>query len=274
VNQQGLPNALWLNPGTPPAAPVPSAGGAVGVPNRWNYSTAAGDLDRDGDLDLVCLGLGSNLLVYMNHAGDGVPSVRLRLEGAGLNRDAVGARVWCDVGGRTLLREVQAGGVGYLGQNSLELHFGLGSAAHADGATVRFPDGAIRAIEHPIAPGAYGMCHPHLLGDGDDDGEIDADDGAMLAMCLSTGAEAEQASPCVRFDFDGDLRVTRADAARFDRLRLHVHADLDADRFVGTRDVATLLSAWGRAGSTDLDESGTTDAIDLAALFASWGPRP
>jgi len=50
-------------------------------------------------------------------------------------------------------------------------------------------------------------------------------------------------------------------------------ADLDANGVVGSRDLASLLAAWG-TGLVDLDGDGATTSRDLAALLAVWGPCP
>ena len=46
------------------------------------------------------------------------------------------------------------------------------------------------------------------------------------------------------------------------------------DQVVNGGDLAALLGGWGSSGSTDLDNSGTTDAADLAQLLAAWGNCP
>ena len=271
VNHQGTPNALWLNSGSAPATLVPVAGGAPGAASLWNYSTSASDLDRDGDLDLVALGLGSNILLYMNHAGDGVPSVRIRVEGAGRNTGAVGARVELVLGKRVQMREIQAGGVGYLGQCTLEAHFGLGGATAATGATVRFPDGAMRMVG-PVPAGAYLVVHPGLLGDGDYDRALTDADRPICEACVAAGGTARAGGPCARFDFNGDLRLDADDLTRFDLALCRARSDLDASGQVDARDVTTLLDRWGTTNAqADLDGDGVVGGADLAVLLDCWG---
>ncbi len=271
VNHQGSDNGLWLNPGSPPAVEIPAGGGAAGVPNRWNYSTAAADFDGDGDLDLVSLGLGANLRLYMNHAGDARPSTRIRIEGIGANRDAVGATLLAQTSGVVLRRELIVGGHGYLGQNELEVHLGFGDASMIDEAIVRFPDGTVRRVG-PLSPGSHGVVHSDLLGDGDGDGALDDADLVLLDSCI--GSPAGPTSPCRRFDLDGDLTVTREDRAAFALQRRHRAADIVADRRVDARDLGALLEEWGAGGRSDLDGDGTVACEDLALLLAAWGERP
>lgn len=205
----------------------------------------------------------------MNHAGDGRPSVRMRLEGVGRNTGAIGARIELSVAKRVQIREIQAGGVGYLGQGSHEAHFGLGGASSASSAIVRFPDGAVRALS-PVPAGSYLVVHPALLGDGDFDGTITDADAPICASCVDAGGPPRPGSPCARFDFNGDLLVDQADLALFEASLAHARADLDRSGVVDSRDLTVLLSAWGGGGVADLDRSGLVDPADLALLLQSW----
>ena len=66
--------------------------------------------------------------------------------GRGGNRDAIGALVHLTVGGRVLVRQVNAAG-GYLAQSSKTLHFGLGDATSIDRCEIRWPDGTTQTLE-------------------------------------------------------------------------------------------------------------------------------
>ena len=48
--------------------------------------------------------------------------------------------------------------------------------------------------------------------------------------------------------------------------------DLSGDGSTNGVDLATLLGAWGAAGTADVSGDGIVNAVDLAMLLAAWGP--
>jgi hypothetical protein len=99
-----------------------------------------GDIDNDGDLDIVVTNNGGAAEVLRNNGGTGRNSLEIRVVGSRSNRDALGARVTVTAGGRTQVREVKSGS-SYLGQNDLRLHLGLAEATRVDRIDVRWPAG-------------------------------------------------------------------------------------------------------------------------------------
>ena len=120
---------------------------------------ASGDLDLDGDADLVLTQIGGVPLLLRNDANTEPRSVRVRLSGRAPNTGAIGAEVLVDVGGRTMRRLVMPTR-SYLSQVELPLLFGLGTADHADRILVRWPDGSTTAIDGPIEPGTFDITQP------------------------------------------------------------------------------------------------------------------
>ena len=106
-----------------------------------------GDIDNDGDLDLLITNNGGAPELLRNSTAGG-NAIMLRLMGATANRDALGARVSVTAGGRTQVREVKSGS-SYLGQNDLRVHVGLGSATSVDRVDIRWPDGRAERIDQP-----------------------------------------------------------------------------------------------------------------------------
>lgn len=121
------------------------------VSAKWRFGTeadishgmAAGDLDGDGDLDLVVNRLNADAAVFKNDAR--AARVAVRLKGKAPNRAGIGARIRV-VGGpvREQSREVTAGGL-YLSGSDQEYAFAAGpdSAARIE---VRWRDGTVSTI--------------------------------------------------------------------------------------------------------------------------------
>ncbi len=120
---------------------------------------AFGDLDNDGDIDIV-----------VNHK-DGAPAllrndtkpsrhwIRLCLVGTVSNRDAVGARVEVELAGRTIARQ-RKGGASLQSSHDPRLLIGLGTDAEARKVTVRWPSGRVSVAEHLAADTSYRVVEP------------------------------------------------------------------------------------------------------------------
>ncbi len=109
-----------------------------------------GDIDNDGDIDLVVTNNGGAAEILRNTGGNARNAVEIRVVGTRSNRDGLGARLTITAGGRTQVREIKSGS-SYLGQNDLRAHVGLGEAARVDRIDVRWPAGQTESIRDVAA---------------------------------------------------------------------------------------------------------------------------
>ena len=107
-----------------------------------SYGSAYGDLDGDGDLDLVTVNLDEPVSIYRNGSGEG-NCVTVRLRGSRSNRYGLGALVMLEAGGMKHVRQLVPMS-GYLSSNEPILHVGLGEVSSVDSLRVRWPDGGVQ----------------------------------------------------------------------------------------------------------------------------------
>ncbi len=138
----GLPDHLYLNDGTGSFTLQTFPGTAYS-----SRGLAAGDLDGDGDEDLVIAACNGPLKIWRNEAGRPERLLVLGLEGEAPNTRGLGARVTATVGGRTLRREVTSGG-SYASASDTRVVLGLGAGGRAERVEIRWPDGRVDVLEN------------------------------------------------------------------------------------------------------------------------------
>ena len=137
---------LLRNEGNGRFAEVGRQSGPGFAMEKVSRALVAGDIDNDGDLDLLVSNNGQPPDLLRNETSGSGNSLRVRLRGRQSNRDAIGALVTATLGKRRLVREVRAGS-SYLGQNDVRVHLGLGAATIVDRLDVRWPSGRVETLK-------------------------------------------------------------------------------------------------------------------------------
>jgi hypothetical protein len=147
----GLPMQLFRNQGTGAFTDISSV--FAGIPVASRRGAAFGDLNNDGNMDIVVANLDGPPLVLLNQGGNHNHRVLIKLIGTKSNRMAIGAIVTVTSGSsveKALVQkaEVRAGG-SYLSSNDPRLHFGLGTEANIREMVISWPSG-YRELLHDV----------------------------------------------------------------------------------------------------------------------------
>ena len=103
---------------------------------------AFGDVDNDGDTDILLTNCNGPARLLLNQTGQDRPSLRIELQGVSVNRNALGARVaaeWPD-GRKPVWRRVAVDG-SYLSSSDPRVLIGLGDGTPPESLLVVWPDG-------------------------------------------------------------------------------------------------------------------------------------
>jgi hypothetical protein len=143
------PNQLFRNQGKAVFEEVSSQAGAAFARAEVGRGLATGDVDNDGDTDLLVTASSGPARLYLNRAGQSRSWLGLRLLAAVAPRDAPGAVMIATTGdGRVLRRRVGADG-SYASSSDPRVLLGLGDGGAVLALRVRWPDGTTEVWDPP-----------------------------------------------------------------------------------------------------------------------------
>ena len=132
---------LLRNGGDGRFADVASQAGAAFSALEVSRGMALGDIDNDGDVDVIVSNLNGHPTLLLNQIGNRHHWACLRLIGEHVDRDMLGARVEVRrTKSQTLFRRVRADG-SYASANDPRVLVGLGESTEIPSVHVRWPDG-------------------------------------------------------------------------------------------------------------------------------------
>ncbi len=134
------PALLLENDGTGKFSDASARAGDFTARAEVSKGLALGDVEGDGDLDLLVTNTSGPARLFRNDAPKKGKWLLVRAYEPARKRDSHGARITVTAGGRKYLR-IADPGFSYLSSNDPRAHFGIPGAAAADGIEVLWPDG-------------------------------------------------------------------------------------------------------------------------------------
>jgi hypothetical protein len=124
------------------------------IPPQARRGAAFGDINNDGNVDIVALNAGEPPSLLMNRNGNSNHRVLFKLIGTKSNKAAIGARVTVKAGTLVQFDEVRGGG-SYISQNDLRLHFGLAANEKMQEVSIHWPNGESEVLRDVAADFIY-----------------------------------------------------------------------------------------------------------------------
>jgi hypothetical protein len=117
-------------------------------PVEVSRGLAVGDLDNDGDMDLVVTNTEGAARLLRNDVPRAGRWLLVHAIDPRLGRDAIGAHVTLTVGDRRMARTIRRA-YSYLSSSDVRAHFGLGDVDRVDRIEVLWPDGRSESYSNP-----------------------------------------------------------------------------------------------------------------------------
>ena len=135
------PNQLFVNQGDGRFEDVSAQAGEALALSEVSRGAAFGDIDNDGDIDIVVSNNNGPARLLLNEGEEKHHWLLIKLEGIESNRDGIGARIALLRSGQgPVWRHAHTDG-SYLSAHDRRVDFGLGAQSSLEGVAVKWPSG-------------------------------------------------------------------------------------------------------------------------------------
>jgi hypothetical protein len=142
-----LPNGILRNNGNFTFTDVSSNAGAGFLVPKAHRGAAFGDLNNDGNIDVVVTALNDKPQLLMNRTTNDNHWIIIKLVGTKDNRDGLGTRVKVTTANSVQYNHATTA-VGYSSSSDKRVHFGLGKASVIDKLELLWPTGIKQVLTH------------------------------------------------------------------------------------------------------------------------------
>jgi hypothetical protein len=148
------PLLLYRNKGDRAFEEIADLAGLNSGPMQSRRGVAFGDVNNDGNIDMVIFNVGAPPSLFINDTKNQNHRAMFKLVGTKSNRGAAGARITVTSASRTQIEEVKAGS-SYISTNDPRVHFGLATDTIMTKVDIRWPNGNVETLQNVPADCTY-----------------------------------------------------------------------------------------------------------------------
>ena len=140
------PNTVFRNLGGMKFGALTAEAGFTTQPPSRHRGAAVGDLNGDGQLDVVVNTLNAPAEIWINHSPGANHWIEFKLQGTKSNRDGIGTRIKIVTKSGPQYNHMTTSS-GYASSSAVPVHFGLGTNTTVDSVEIHWPSGIVQTMK-------------------------------------------------------------------------------------------------------------------------------